>query len=83
MLPAINDESITTIFDCSIYSASSKASNVIKIDMVNPMPPRNPAPITFRNSMGARSLAAFSQTDKYENKVMPRGFPIMSPAKIP
>ena len=45
MIPAIKDEIKMTNFALLIMAWWSKASKVIKIDMVNPMPPKNPTPI--------------------------------------
>src|SRR5690349_3281975 len=42
--PAITEDSIMAILDCSINSASSNASSVMKMDIVKPIPPSNPTP---------------------------------------
>ncbi len=44
MIPAINDEIKITNLALLIMVSWSKARSVIKIDMVNPMPPKNPTP---------------------------------------
>lgn len=54
MTPATNEESKITSFALLIITASSNASKVINIDMVNPIPPKNPtAKMDFQfNSAG-------------------------------
>ena len=53
------------------------------MDIVNPIPPRKPAPITCLKVSPEGNCVAFSFTDKYENNEIPIGFPKTSPAKIP
>ena len=61
----------------------SKARSVIKIDIVNPIPPKKPTPtIDFQfNSSG--SLQRPNVTAKNVNRKMPNGLPIISPSAIP
>ncbi len=60
-----------------------KASKVIKMDMVKPIPPNIPAPIMSfqRNSLGKEQMPRL--TAKNENNQIPKGFPITKPAIIP
>ena len=45
-IPATKDESNIMNFALLMMVWSSKASKVMKIDIVNPMPPKNPTPTT-------------------------------------
>ena len=62
---------------------SSKANKVTKIDIVKPIPPKNPTPIIdFQfKSLGSWQIPDF--TAKKLNAKIPRGFPMMSPNAIP
>ena len=44
MIPETSDASKMDIFDSVIITGSSYARNVIKIDIVKPMPAKNPIP---------------------------------------
>ena len=62
---------------------SSKANKVTKIDIVKPIPPKNPTPIIdFQfKSLGSSQIPDF--TAKKLRVKIPRGFPTMSPNAIP
>ena len=69
--------------EVSMISGLSKASSVMKIDMVKPMPPRNPAPMICLHETlsGRRERPSF--TARQANRAMPNGLPAKSPAKMP
>ena len=62
--PAIKEESKIMNFALLIIVLSSKASKVMKIDIVNPIPPRNPTPITVFQVKSAGSLQNPAETAK-------------------
>jgi len=81
--PAVSDEKRMTILALLIMVASSKASRVIKIDMVKPMPANKPTPtIDFQFKSGG-SLQSFTLTAKNVSRKMPSGLPTTSPRAIP
>ena len=63
-IPAINDETKIMILELSMCSLSEKARSVIKIDMVNPIPPKNPTPIMAFQLMSSGRLQTFNFTAK-------------------
>ena len=83
MSPVINDEIKITNFALLIMVSLSKARSVIKIDIVNPMPPKNPTPIIDFQFKSSGSLQSPNETAKNVNRKMPSGFPTISPAAIP
>ena len=82
-MPATSEERSITNFTLLIIVSLSKASKVIKIDIVKPMPPKRPAlKINFQlRSLG--SLQRPNETAKKLKKKIPRGLPIISPRAIP
>ena len=83
MSPAINDEIKITNFALLIMVSLSKARSVIKIDIVNPMPPKNPTPTIDFQFKSSGSLQSPNETAKNVNRKIPNGFPTISPAAIP
>lgn len=83
IIPAIKEESRMMNLALLIIVASSKANKVTKIDIVKPIPPKNPTPIMdFQfKSLGSSHIPSF--TAKKLRAKMPRGFPTMSPNAIP
>lgn len=71
------------IFESFCSSKSSKANNVIKIDMVKPMPPKNPTPIIDFQFKSSGSLQIPKLTAKKLIRTIPIGFPITNPKEIP
>ena len=71
------------IFDSVIKCGSLYASNVMKMDMVKPIPAKKPIPkISFHfKSVGSEQIPR--ETAMKLNKKTPRGFPIINPAKMP
>ena len=66
-----------------MVTGSWKASSVIKIDMVNPIPPKNPAP---RICAHDNSPALWERPDRIAKKLavtIPRGLPMNNPVKTP
>ena len=62
---------------------SSKASRVIKIDMVNPIPPKNPTPRIYFQFKSSGSLHNPMLTAKNVKRKIPIGFPKIKPRNIP
>lgn len=81
--PAMKEASKIAILEKVITSGSSKASKVIKIDIVNPIPPSIPAPITYDHFRSFGSVQTPNVTPKRANKVIPNGFPTTKPIIIP
>ena len=81
--PAINEEIKIINFELFIIVSLSKASKVIKIDIVNPIPPKSPTPkIAFQfKSFGSLQNPNF--TAKNEKTKIPIGLPTMSPRAMP
>ncbi len=72
--PAINEESKIMNFALLIKVLSSKASKVMKIDMVNPIPPRNPTPMTVFQVKSFGSLHMPAETAKKLNSINSQWF---------
>ena len=81
--PEDKDANITAIFELWAKTVSPKARMVIKIDMVNPIPPRKAAPTRSLYLISSGNFAKPNLMAKRENKTMPNGFPKSSPVKIP
>ena len=60
-----------------------KASNVIKMDMVNPMPPKSPIPIIELQFKSLGSLQKPNFTAVNVIAKMPNGLPEINPKAIP
>ena len=69
--PATNDEIKITNFALLIIVSLSKARSVIKIDIVNPMPPKKPTPKIDFQFMSSGSLQSPNVTAKNVNRKMP------------
>lgn len=83
IIPAIKEESRITNFALLIIVTSSKASKVTKIDIVKPIPPKNPTAnmdCQFK-SRGSLQIPNFT-ANKLKAKI-PTGFPTISPNAIP
>jgi len=61
----------------------SKANNVMKIDIVNPIPAKKPTPIIFFQFKSSGNCVILNFTIKKVNNTMPNGFPITNPKIIP
>ena len=66
-----------------MISGSSKASNVMKMDMVKPMPPKNPAPTICLQEISLDNWDRRVFTAKKPARKMPNGLPKNKPAKTP
>ena len=66
-----------------IIAALSKANKLIKIDMVNPIPPKKPAPNNFFILKSLGNFANPISIARYENTIIPKGLPIIRPKIIP
>lgn len=73
------------IFEKVIISSPSflKASRVMNIDIVKPIPPSIPAPKIFLHLRSFGNLQIPKVTAKYEKNQIPKGFPKTKPKIIP
>ena len=71
------------IFDCKMSAGLSKASSVMKIDIVNPMPARSPTPKTCFHLISAGNAHKPIETVVRLKRKIPIGLPKINPAKIP
>ena len=83
MVPAIKEDIRIVIFVPVMISLSLKAKSAIKIDIVNPMPPKNPAPKICFHFKSDGNVQKPMDTAKNENKQIPNGLPITKPINIP
>ena len=83
IVPAIKEESRMMNFALLITVTSSKAKRVTKMDIVKPIPPKNPTPnMDFQcKSRGSLQIPNFT-ANKLSVKI-PIGLPTMSPNAIP
>ena len=81
--PATNEEIKITNFALLIIVSLSNARSVINMDMVNPIPAKNPTPATDCQFKSSGSLQSPSLTAKKVNRKIPTGLPAISPASIP
>ena len=65
-----------------IIILSSKASNVINIDIVKPIPPKKPAPIIIFQFKSLGNLARPNLIVKKDIKTIPNGLPKIKPKMI-
>lgn len=71
------------IFEISLIAESVKASMVVNIDMVNPIPASVPIPNTCFQFTFEGKLATFNPTMILQARKIPNGFPITRPKKMP
>ena len=71
------------IFEFTISDSLSNAKSVIKMDIVNPIPPNIPAPKMFFQCNPFGKMQIPKVTPKYERNPIPNGFPIINPRIIP
>ena len=64
IIPATKEETKIIILELSMCSPSEKARRVMNIDMVNPIPPKNPTPIMAFQLMSSGRLQTFNFTAK-------------------
>ena len=81
--PATSELIKMLIFELWTILGSPKASKVMKMDMVNPMPPKKPAPIMCFQVRSAGNWDKPTLTASRLNSDMPSDFPANRPAKIP
>ena len=81
--PATNEESKIINLALLITASLSKANKVIKIDIVNPIPPKKPTPKTDFQFISLGNLHKPIYTVIKVIKNIPRGFPIIRPNAIP
>ncbi len=80
----MSDAVKTAIFEALTNSACSpNARLVIKIEIVNPMPPSMPAPIRWRQRTSVGSVQMPIVTAMADTSATPRGFPITRPRITP
>ena len=80
---AISEAARILIFELVMTAESLKARLVIKILIVNPIPPKNATPAICRQFKPSEILASLVFTAKIENKKMPENLPASNPAIIP
>ena len=82
-MPAVREANMMAVLATTIYAASLKASSVIKMLMVKPMPARIAAPASFfqLRSLGREQMPI--TTEIKENNKMPAGFPMTRPVNMP
>ena len=80
---AMADVSRMLIFPMSVMTGSVNARLLMKMDMVNPMPPRSPIAATCPHVTPSGSEAAPVLTPMKLSRNMPRGLPMSSPKNIP
>lgn len=71
------------ILELIITDVLVKANRVIKIDMVKPILPKNPAPVIWPQFKLRGNAHRPDLTPAKEKSQMPRGLPIKKPAMIP
>ena len=81
--PAVNDESKIINFALLIIVSLSKASKVIKIDIVKPIPAKKPTPKIVFHDKSCGSLQNPNFTATKDKRKIPRGFPAIRPSAIP
>lgn len=82
-IAAASEPSKILIFALCMISELSKAKIVTKMDIVNPIPPRKPAPIICFQDTSLGSCDNPILTANALNRKMPSGFPTNKPTKIP
>ena len=82
-VPAAREPSKMLIFELWTISGLPKANNVMKMDMVNPIPPRKPAPMICLHDTSPGNWDKPSLTAKTLNRAIPSGLPKNKPAKMP
>lgn len=83
MNPAIKEERRIVIFVPVMSPSSLNAKRVIKIDMVNPIPPKKLAPIICFHFKSDGKAQIPTNTAENENKQIPKGFPMTKPINTP
>ena len=71
------------IFDICTVAALSKASSVMKIDMVKPIPAKNPVPMMWRQLIESGNLEMPNATAIQVINTTPIGLPSNRPLIIP
>ena len=83
IMPETNDATSIINLALLIKSLSSKAIKVMKMDMVNPIPPKNPIPNNEFQFMSSGNEVNFSLTAKKQNIKIPTVFPNPNPKMMP
>jgi hypothetical protein len=81
--PDIREANKIENFEILINSSFRKANSDIKIDIVNPIPAKNPAPIMCCIHIVSGSFIIFNFRKMYTKKNIPKTFPKTNPVKIP
>lgn len=82
-IPETREAMSIAIFEILIKTGSVKARSVMKMDIVNPIPPSNPAPSITLHFKPCGSSERPAATAMNENRRIPRGLPATSPAIMP
>ena len=80
---AISEAARILIFELVMIDESLKARLVIKMLMVNPIPPKNATPAICRQFKSSEILASLVFTAKNEKKKIPENLPASNPAIMP
>ena len=81
--PAVSDEINMTSFELLMITSLSKASKVIKIDIVNPIPANNP---TLKIDFQFKSVGSLLKPNRTARNVatkIPTGLPTINPSAMP
>jgi hypothetical protein len=83
-MPATSEAARIAIFDALMVSgAPVNARLVMKIDIVEPMPPSRPAPRTWRHARSSGRRHRPSVTAAHVNRKIPTGLPTTRPSMMP
>ena len=83
MIAAIQEAHKMMNFEFSITVWFSKASNVIKMDIVKPIPAKKPTPKIPFQFISPGSFAIRNKIAAKLKIIMPKGFPTINPKAIP
>ena len=83
IMPATNELNKIINLALLIIVALSNASSVMKMDMVNPIPPKIPTLKMFFQFRSAGSLQSLIFVAIKVRRQMPKGFPIINPTAMP
>ena len=82
-MPAINDPKMTASLEVFIVTGSEKASKVINIDIVNPIPANKPIPNKCFFFMSSGIVHNPSAAPRRDTANIPIGLPSNKPRIIP
>ena len=83
IVPATNEPIKIAILEVLIITGMLYARRSMKIDIVNPMPPKKPIPRIYTHFTSAGKEHMPELTPALEKSHIPKGFPNINPAIIP